>query len=70
MEKVEEIKDLLQCNSDKAIQILKYFQWDNDKLINNWFDQEYKLKHKIGIDFDTKLPISFPYINGTLRANN
>ena len=70
MEKVEEIKDLLQCNSDKAIQILKYFKWDNDKLINNWFDQEHKLKHKIGIDFDTKLPISFPYINGTLRANN
>jgi hypothetical protein len=70
MEKVEEIRDLLQCNSDKAIQILKYFKWDNDKLMTNWFDQENKLKFKIGIDFDPSVAKNFPYVNGTLRANN
>lgn len=70
MEKVEEITDLLQCNSDKAIQILKYFKWDNDKLQNNWFDQENKLKYKIGIEFDPSIPKKFPYVNGTLKANN
>ena len=70
MEKVEEITDLLQCNSDKAIQILKYFKWDNDKLQNNWFDQENKLKYKIGVEFDPSIPKKFPYANGTLKANN
>jgi hypothetical protein len=70
MEKVEEIRELLQCNSDKAIQILKYFKWDNDKLMTNWFDQENKLKYKIGVDFDPSVSKNFPYVNGTLRANN
>lgn len=70
MQKVEEIKDLLECNSDKAIQILKHFKWDTDKLMTNWFDQENKLKFKIGIEFDPQLPKNFPYINGTLKANN
>jgi hypothetical protein len=70
MEKVDEIKDLLGCNSDKAIQILKYFKWDNDKLMNNWFDQEHKLKYKIGIEFDPSIPKVNPYVNGTLKANN
>ena len=70
MEKVDEIKDLLQCNSDKAIQILKFFKWDNDKLMTNWFDQESKLKYKIGVEFDPSVGKNFPYVNGTLRANN
>ena len=70
MEKVAEITDLLGCSADKAIQILKYFKWDNDKLQNNWFDQENKLKYKIGIEFDPKIPKAFPHVNGTLRVNN
>lgn len=70
MEKVEEIKDLLQCNSDKAIQVLKYYKWDTDKLMNNWFDQEHKLKHKIGIEFDSNLPKRHPFMNATIRPHN
>jgi len=70
MEKVDEIKDLLQCNSDKAIQILKFFKWDNDKLMTNWFDQENKLKYKIGIEFDPSVVKNFPYVKATLKANN
>ena len=44
MIKVEEIKDLLGCNSDAAILILRYFKWDVDKLQNNWFEKMDKLK--------------------------
>ena len=52
MQKVVEIRELLGVNSDKAILILRYFKWDNDKLINNWFEKEKQLKLQIGIEFD------------------
>ena len=52
MEKVDEIKDLLGCKSDDAILILRYFKWDVDKLQNNWFEKEDKLKLQIGTVFD------------------
>lgn len=40
MQKVDEIKDLLGVNPDKAILILRHFKWDIDKLQNNWFEKE------------------------------
>jgi uncharacterized OsmC-like protein len=70
MEKVEEIKDLLGCTSDNAVMILRHFKWDVDKLQNNWFEQEDKLKLKIGIAFDQNIPKRAAYVNASLKKNN
>ncbi len=61
---------MLDCDSDKAILILKNFKWDNDIVMANWFDQEEKLNYKLGIEFDPSLAKNFPFIKDTLRANN
>lgn len=70
MEKVDEIKDLLGCKSDDAILILRYFKWDVDKLQNNWFEKEDKLKLQIGIVFDQSIPKKAAYVNASLKKNN
>lgn len=70
LQKVDEIKDLLGINPDKAILILRYFKWDTDKLQNNWFDKEKQLKLQIGIEFDQSIPKRFAYVNASLHANN
>lgn len=70
MQKVEEIKDLLGLNADKAILVLRHFKWDLDKLQNNWFEKEKHLKLEIGLEFDQSIPKKFSYVNASLSANN
>jgi hypothetical protein len=70
MQKVEAITDLLGIPSDKAILILRYFKWDVDKMQNNWFEKEEKLKLQIGLEFDKTIPKKAGYVNASLKANN
>jgi hypothetical protein len=38
-----------------------------DKLQNEWFGNENKLKKKIGIEFDHELSKKFPFVNLSLK---
>ena len=51
-EKVSELKDVLGMNADQAIAVLRYFKWNMDKIQNEWFVDDNRLRKKIGIDYD------------------
>ena len=54
-EKVSEIKDVLGMNADQAIAVLRHFKWNMDKIQNEWFNNDNKLRKMIGIDYDQTL---------------
>ncbi len=51
-EKVQIVQDLLNCNYDQGLAIMRHFKWNKDKFENEWFSNEKQLRKKIGIEFD------------------
>ena len=37
---------------DEAISVFRYFKWDAEKMQNEWYDDETKLKKKLGLEYD------------------
>lgn len=70
MEKVNEVRELLGLTADQAILVLRYYKWNFDKLQNEWFENERKLKKKIGLEFDPEVARQFPYVNASLKNVN
>jgi hypothetical protein len=35
--------------------VLRHFKWNMDKIQNEWFEKENKLRKLIGIDYDSTL---------------
>ena len=55
-QKLQEANELLQLNNnDKLIAILRHFNWNQQKLEEQWFEDSDNLEYKIGLKFDKKL---------------
>lgn len=57
-------------SSDEAVATLRYYKWNMDKLQNEWFENERKLRTKIGIDFNNELLKSKPEVKASLAGEN
>eukprot|EP00349_Pseudokeronopsis_sp_Brazil_P006337 CAMPEP_0202969920 /NCGR_PEP_ID=MMETSP1396-20130829/15821_1 /ASSEMBLY_ACC=CAM_ASM_000872 /TAXON_ID= /ORGANISM="Pseudokeronopsis sp., Strain Brazil" /LENGTH=406 /DNA_ID=CAMNT_0049697995 /DNA_START=211 /DNA_END=1431 /DNA_ORIENTATION=+ len=57
-------------DQDKAITVLRYYKWNLDKLQNEWFENEHKLKYTIGLEFNSEIAKKTPAVNGSLASQN
>ena len=51
--RVSQADDLLCLgNTDDIISVLRYFEWNQHKLEDEWFADQDKLRVKVGLDYD------------------
>ena len=67
-EKVQQVQELLNCSYDEGIAIMRFFKWNWDKFMNQWFSSEKQLKKKIGIVFDADLLKKNPFMSQSLQS--
>ena len=59
----------LVMTDDEAICVLRAFKWDAERMVESWYDNESKLKKKLGIEFDKTLNKD-KTISASLAENN
>lgn len=64
------MKELLGLDADYAMAVLRHFKWNMDKIQNDWFEREEKLRKDIGIEFDKNLLKVFPHMHASLPTHN
>lgn len=69
-DKINEASEMLGLSEDDAIQVLRYFKWNQDKLQNEWFAKEKQLRLQAGIEFDKNIVLKNPQINTSLSSKN
>ena len=69
--KIQEAKETLgEASDDYIISILRHFNWQNEKVNNQWYDNMDKLVLEIGLEYDKSLNKKFPAITSALKENN
>jgi hypothetical protein len=69
--KVRAAQELLCIeDDDKVISILRYYDWNQAKVEQEWFDKMDELELKIGLRYNTELIKKYPDINASLKENN
>ena len=69
--KIIEAKETLgEVTDDYIISILRHFNWQTEKVNNQWYDKMDKLILEIGLEFDTSLNQKYPEIKTALKENN
>jgi len=69
--KISKAKDTLgEVSDDYIISILRHFNWNTEKVNDQWFDKMDKLILEIGLEYDTKLNQKYPAITSALKENN
>jgi hypothetical protein len=69
-DKAKEIRELLGLTLDQAFQVLRYYKWNMDKIQNEWFEKEPKLRKVIGFEFDPNVVKDFPHVTASLASKN
>ena len=44
-EKIRMMQDLFEMDTDAMIQIARYYNWNEEKMSENWFDNQERLEH-------------------------
>ena len=55
MKKLEEVQELFAMDSDDLMIIIRHYRWNEDKMQQEWFNQQEKLKLELGLEFNKKL---------------
>ena len=45
------MKDLFDMDDDALIHVARHYRWDQEKMQNQWFDNQAKLVYELGIEF-------------------
>ena len=53
--KLNTIKEMLCLDDDKSMAVMRYFSWNEEKVQEEWFDNESKISHLTGIKFNKKM---------------
>jgi len=61
---------LCRDNQDEVISILRFFDWNQRKMEEEWFDQAEELEKKIGLVFDANLLVKNPDIMSSTMEKN
>ena len=68
--KVEKARELLGLDDNTTISILRYFDWNESKMEEVWFEDPSKLEITIGLRYDERLTVKYPEIVERLAENN
>ena len=67
---IAQYDEILFTNEDETIAICRYFDWNKEKVQNQWMDNQDKLRLEIGLDYDESLVKQHPNINQSRKENN
>ena len=67
---INKVKELLNVNEDQAIAILRHFQWNYQRIEDDWFTMPERKFVDIGLEYDSKLIEKYPDIDATRKENN
>lgn len=67
---IQQVKDLLENTDDEAITLLRHFNWNFQKLEEQWFTMDDNKLRTVGLEYDEKLVEKYPDINATRKENN
>ena len=56
----------MSLSEDDAISVLRHYKWNMDKVQNDWFGKEKKLRLDIGLDFDRNIASKNALVNASL----
>lgn len=59
-----------EVSDDYIISILRHFNWNTEKVNDQWFEKMDKLILEIGLEFDQSLNKKFPEIKSALKEQN
>ena len=59
-----------EVSDDYIISILRHFNWNTEKVNEQWFEKMDKLILEIGLEFDQSLNKKFPAISSALKEYN
>ena len=69
--KITQAKETLgEVSDDYVISILRHFNWQTEKVNDQWFDKMDKLILEIGLEYDKSLNQKYPAITSALKENN
>ena len=67
LEKLQELGDLYDMTPDLVIIIARHYNWDDSKM-QQWFSETDGFKYELGVEFDEKLPATYPEMNASLPS--
>ena len=50
-ERLADIRELFEMDDDALIHVARHYHWDQEKMQVEWFDNQAKLVHELGIKF-------------------
>lgn len=57
-------------SEDKVISVIRYYEWNIQRLNDKWFENQEKEELEAGIKFDQDLPKKYTDIGQSLAENN
>ena len=69
MKKLDDAHDMFAMERDDMMIIIRHYKWNEDRMQQEWFDDQEKLQHKLGLVYDKKLDKD-PQINVSLPSMN
>ena len=70
MKKANEV--LCLDTDDDVMAVLRYFDWNQEKMEAKWYDEknQQKLRYEIGLEFNPALVQKYPFIEDSLAKKN
>ena len=57
IKKLDAAHDLFTMNRDDMMIIIRHYKWNEDKMMQEWFDDQEKLKYPLGLEYDKRLDL-------------
>ena len=67
---VKQVRELLANEEDEAITLLRHYNWNVQKLQDEWLFQDENKYERMGLKYDEKLIEKYPDINASRKENN
>mgnify|MGYP006091884259 CR=1 FL=1 len=57
-------------NEDQVISVCRFFEWNQLKIEEQWFEKRDQLVYKIGLEFDPSIKVKYPEVSDSLSSKN
>ena len=69
LERISELEELYEMPLDALIIIARHYAWNQERM-QDWFNQQEKLKFVLGLEFNAALATKHPQINSSLPSQH
>ena len=53
MKKLDAARELFALERDDMMIIIRHYQWNQEKMENNWFENKEELQYRLGLVYDS-----------------